>query len=115
LNSTLEKLADLAGTEKPVSSQVVGVHVHQDKSTKDKVWNTTILIEYSFPDRYLLVTAVFQNRNDVIALKGLHLNKMDESIESQARFKWKGQDFVHYFVLTVCVLVPLIILTALVC
>jgi hypothetical protein len=97
----------------PTSSQVVGVHVHQDKSSQDIVWNTSILIEYSLPNRFLLLTAAIQSRNGVIQLEGVHLNKMDESMERLARFKWTGQDFVHYLVLTVCILVPLLILVAL--
>lgn len=106
----LEQVANLLPTEKPRSIRTVGAH--STRMSAASTYNLTF--EYDFGDKWLVVNTVLERRDDRLALQGIHLTPMQQSLEAINRFSFEGKGIFHYLVFALAIGIPAFVLYALV-
>jgi outer membrane murein-binding lipoprotein Lpp len=94
----------------PKSVKIVGVSTSQSGG----VSQDALALEYEFPDRWLLVNMVLQQKAGHTTILGLHSKRMAESLEQANRFSLVGKSLAQYLIFAMAVVVPIFIVAVLV-
>jgi hypothetical protein len=111
LYEALLKMADaLPEKDAPTSRKLVAAQVHTDQDGT----TTNLIFEYDFSGKWVLANVVMLRKPDLVSLVGLSVRAIPESLEEHHRFRLAGKSAVHYVVLALAILFPLLTLYALV-
>jgi len=110
LPAQLEAMARIMPAGAPKAVRTVGSNTVK---TPD-VTTYNFLLEYEYPDAWLMATVVLERREDKLFLKGIHFAPRGQSLEAENHFSLDGKGWLHYVVLACAVAVPLFIVYALV-
>lgn len=109
--SKFDEMARILPAAAPVSVKTVGAHTL--KAPKGDTYRLTF--EYAYPDaKWVLVNTVLERRDGKLFLTGVHFQPLSQSLETQNRFTFEGKGPLHYGVIALAILVPLLVLYALV-
>lgn len=81
--------------------------------TRDGVIEISLTSEYEFSDKWLVANIVMQQQGDSYLVEGVHINPLNTSLEDITRFRFLGQNMVHYLVFIAAIAVLLLDLYAL--
>ena len=107
--STLEKMAAMFPAEQPKGIITVG----SNTSTVNGVTTYSLTFEHEYTGAWLLSNVVFQRRGDQIAILGMQVNPMKQSLKELNRFTFEGKSVSHYIVFALVIVVPVFIVYAL--
>ncbi len=111
LYDALLKMADaLPEKEAPTSRKLVRAQMHTDQDGT----TTNVVFEYDFSGKWVLANVALLRKPGSVSLVGLSVRAIPESLEELHRFRLAGKSAVHYAVLALAILVPLLTLYALV-
>ena len=111
LYAALLKMADtLPEKETPTSRKLVGAQVNTDQEGT----TTNVVLEYDFSGKWVLANVVLVRKPGSVSLAGLSVRAIPESLEEHHRFRLTGKSAVHYVVLALAIVFPLLTLYALV-
>jgi hypothetical protein len=111
LYAALLKMADtLPEKEAPSSRKLVGAQVHTDQDGT----TTNVVFEYDFSGKWVLANVALLRKPDSVSLAALSVRAIPESLEEHHRFRLAGKSAMHYVVLALAILFPLLSLYALV-
>jgi hypothetical protein len=105
---TLTAMADMFPDGEPISVKVVGANVTQNQA----VLNTSITLEYEFPQQWLIANVVTQKIDGVSRIIAFNVTPIPDAVENLNRFTFSGKGIVQYTVLLLAVLSCLIALYA---
>jgi hypothetical protein len=108
LRDTLVTMAAMFPAQEPASAKVVGLRMFVGPDSR----GTSITLEYEFPEKWLLVNVVKQNKGGVASVVGFHVTPVAESLEDLNRFTLANKSTSHYAILFLAVLAPLFSLYA---
>ena len=94
----------------PQSVKVVG---YQRIEQRDMPQLLRISFEYAYPEKWIVSTIVLRKYGTDATIIGLNVAPQTTSLEQQATFTLGGKSLLHYVVLGVAILSPLLILFAL--
>ncbi|MEO8466487.1 MAG: hypothetical protein ABI640_14175 [Gammaproteobacteria bacterium] len=94
----------------PTSRQLVGAQV----STSPEGATTSLVFEYDFSGKWVLANVALLRKPDAVSLVALSVRAIPESLEERHRFRLAGKSPVHYVVLALAILFPLLTLYALI-
>jgi hypothetical protein len=110
LYDALLKMADaLPEKEAPSSRKLVSAQIHTDQDGT----TTNVIFEYDFSGKWVLANVVLLRKPNSVSLAGLSVRAVPESLEEHHRFRLAGKSAVHYVVLALAILFPLLTLYAL--
>lgn len=109
IHNTLVSMAPLVPAGEPVSVKAVSAKV----TCNAGICDNDIVLEYEFPQSWLLVNVVTKRTNNDFSITGFHLNPISESVEETNRFTLVDRKFIQYLFLLPFLLVPLYCLYAL--
>lgn len=111
LYAALLKMADtLPEKEAPTSWKLVGAQVRTDQDGT----TTNLVVEYDFSGKWVLANVAVLRKPNSVSLVALSVRSIPESLEEHHRFRLAGKSAMHYGVLALAVLFPLLSLYALV-
>jgi hypothetical protein len=111
LYDALLKMADtLPEKVAPSSRKLVGAQIKRDQDGT----TTNLVFEYDFSGRWVLANVVLLRKPNAVSLAGLSVRAVPESLEEHHRFRLTGKSAVHYIVLALAILFPLLTVYALV-
>jgi len=110
LYAALLKMADALPEEPPDSMKLVGAQI----TTNADGTTTNLVYEYDFAGKWVLANVATLRKQDSVSLVGLSVRAVPESLEEHHRFRLAGKSGVHYVVLALAILFPLLTLYALV-
>ncbi len=110
LYAALLKMADALPEEAPDSTKLVGAQI----TTNADGTTTNVVYEYDFAGQWVLANVATLRKQDSVSLVGLSVRAVPESLEEHHRFRLAGKSGVHYVVLALAILFPLLTLYALV-
>ena len=111
LYDALLKMADtLPEKEAPSSRKLVGAQIHTDQDGT----TTNMVFEYDFSGKWVLANVALLRKPNSVSLVALSVRPIPQSLEELHRFRLAGKSAVHYVVLALAVLFPLLSLYALV-
>src|SRR5512136_1063076 len=111
LYDALLKMADaLPENQAPTSRKLVGAQIHTDQDGT----TTNVVFEYEFSGKWVLANVALLRKPNSVSLAGLSVRAVPESLEQHHRFRLAGKSAVHYVVLALAILSPLLTLYALV-
>ena len=109
--AALLKMAEaLPEKEAPSSRKLVGAQVHTDEDGTA----TSLIFEYDFSGNWVLANVRMLRKPGSVSLVALSVRTIPESLEERHRFRLVGKSAVHYAVLGLAILFPLLTLYALV-
>jgi hypothetical protein len=110
LYAALVKMADaLPENDAPSSRKLVGAQVHTDQEGT----TTNVVIEYDFSGKWVLANVGIVRKPGSVSLVALSVRAIPESLEEHHRFRLTGKSAMHYVVLGLAILFPLLTLYAL--
>jgi hypothetical protein len=111
LNGALERLI-AGGTQlssaAPVSVKLVGLK----RNTTNDVKRYDLMYEYAFGGRWMIAEVVIVEEGDRREIAGIHAQMHDRSLEQINGFALGNKSAMHYFMLFLCCLSPLVCITA---
>jgi hypothetical protein len=111
LYDALLKMADtLPEKEAPTSRKLVGAQIHTDEGGT----TTNLVFEYDFSGKWVLANVALLRKPGSVSLVALSVRSIPESLEEHHRFRLAGKSAMHYAVLALAVLFPVLSLYALV-
>lgn len=110
LRSKLEEIAKQVPSGEPTNVRTVGAHTNSANS----VTSFNLTFEYQYKDSWLLANAVLERRNGNVVVQGIHLTPRTRSLEAENAFTLAGKSALHYAVLALAVVIPLLVVCALV-
>jgi hypothetical protein len=111
LYDALLKMADSLPEKDAASSQkLVGAQVRTDQDGT----TTNLVFEYDFSGKWVLANVALLRKPNSVSLVALSVRAIPESLEEHHRFRLAGKSAMHYVVLALAVLFPLLTLYALV-
>ena len=111
LYDALLKMADtLPEKETPSSRKLVGAQIRTDQDGT----TTNVVFEYDFSGKWVLANVGLLRKPDSVSLVALTVRAIPESLEEHHRFRLAGKSAVHYVVLALAIVFPLLTLYALV-
>ena len=111
LYDALLKMAEsLPEKEAPSSRKLVGAQIRTDPEGT----TTNVVFEYDFAGKWVLANVALLRKPDSVSLAALSVRAIPESLEEHHRFRLAGKSVVHYVVLALAIVFPLLTLYALV-
>lgn len=110
LDEDMAHTASFLPEDEPLSSKVVGFHVQKSAEGTDR----HVTLEYHFPDRRILANVATRTSPSGLAVIGLEVNVLPDSLENIHRFTFSNKPPVCYAVLPFLLLIPLLIFYTLV-
>jgi len=111
LYDALLKMAEtLPEKEEPTSRKLVGAQI----GTNQEGTTSNLVFEYDFAGKWVLANVALLRKPDTVSLVALSVRAIPESLEERHRFRLAGKSAVHYAVLALAILFPLLTLYALV-
>ncbi|WP_217807109.1 hypothetical protein [Andreprevotia lacus] len=107
--SMLQQLGKLFPAGEP-KIEVVGAHTN----IINGVGNYALTYQYSYPGHWLLASVNLRREQDKLVLQGLQVQRLPAALQDSNRFELTGKPALHYLVLALAMLVPLLIIYALV-
>ncbi|MGE4049469.1 MAG: hypothetical protein AB7F38_00255 [Piscinibacter sp.] len=108
VQSKLAELARVLPEVKPKSVRTIGAHTM--KTDSHTTYNLTF--EYEFPESWVLANVVLERRGQNLVVQGLHLTPNKQSLETVNRFTFEGKGLLHYVVLALALLIPVVVIYA---
>ncbi len=109
-DALLKNAEALPEKEAPTSRKLVGAQVRTDQEGT----TTDVVFEYDFAGKWVLVNVAMLRKPGSVSIAGLSVRAIPESLEEHHRFRLAGKSAVHYVVIALAVLFPLLTLYALV-
>jgi hypothetical protein len=109
LKANLEQLATVLPRGTPASAKLVGAQV----AAMPEGTRTDVVFEYEYSRKWFLANVVTLRKGDAVTLLGLNVRSIPESLEQRHGFGLRGKSAVHYVVLALAVLFPLLTVYAL--
>jgi Phospholipase_D-nuclease N-terminal len=110
LPATLQRMAALVPHETPDSVKLVGALSMRASGRTTR----TLTFEYGFHGTWVLLSVVTQDLSGRTTLMGLHIQRLDRSVEELNRFTLLGKSTLEYTIFILAILLPLLTLYALV-
>ena len=108
------KLADMAtlfpATERPLSVEAVGANTF----ITPELSQDNLTLQFHFSGGWVLGNLVIQRKGDQVAVMGIHVQPIADSLENLNRFTLAGKGWVHLAALVVAILVPSFIIFCLI-
>ncbi len=108
----LEQLASVFPQEEPTDIAVVGSNVFTDLKTNTVTYNLTY--QYEYPQQWVLANVFLERRDDKLIVKGVHAERLAESLQHANRFTFQNKDAARYAILGWTILVPVFIVASLI-
>lgn len=109
-DALLKMAGALPENEAPSSRKLVGAQIHTDQDGT----TTNLVFEYDFAGKWVLANVAMLRKPDSVSLVALSVRAIPESLEQHHRFRLAGKSAVHYVVLALAIMFPLLTLYALV-
>jgi hypothetical protein len=110
LRSTLEQMAALMPDEEPSSVKLVSAQTMKGAQGTTK----NLTFEYRYGEKWLLVNVATQRKGDAFTLIGFNVYPQAQAVTERNRFQLGGKTAVHYVILALAILFPLLSLYALI-
>jgi hypothetical protein len=110
LRSKLEEMARQVPSKEPKSIRVVGTQTNHTNSAT----NFNLTFEYQYDNAWLIANAVLERRDGKVVVQGLHFVPRSQSLATENAFTLSQRSVLHYLVLALAVVIPLLVLYALV-
>jgi len=110
LRQTLEEMAALFPNEQAKNISFVGSHTYTDQNVR----RVNLSLQYEFPSKWLFANIIIEKKGDLLVVKGIHVQPLQDSLEKINRFTFQGQGAIHYIFLSLAIMVGLFIIFALV-
>ncbi len=110
LKDTLSQMADLIPAVEPNRIKLIGAQQHHssDQST------INLSYEYAYANQWLVMQIALRQQNKQTHIVGLKLLPQATSIDRQFKFSLADKSITHYLILTLAILAPILVLTALI-
>ena len=106
-----EEMARMLPSALPTSVKTLGAHTVTSASGE----TCRLTFEYAYPqDKWILVSTVLDRRDGKLLIAGIHFQPLAQSLETLNRFAFQSKATLHYVVLALAVLVPLLVVYALI-
>lgn len=110
LKSNLKILSKEFPKEKPLKVKLVGRQVFKNNYFE----LVSLKHEYTFSGKWLITNIGLKKKEGKIILTGIHAEAFNESLISRNAFKFDNAGSTHYAFLSLAILIPLFIITAIV-
>lgn len=111
IRNTMAELSDIFPAGEPKSVKVVGYHRFEQPGGPQHL---NIILEYEFADSWIVNTLVLKRYGTDVTIIGLGVLSQNTSLQQQATFSLHDKSALHYLVLCMAILFPLLTLYALV-
>ena len=99
-NGQLAFMASLIPAQKPLSIKVVGVHTTAQANLAGSTSSErNIILEYEFPDKWLVVNLVTRRQNGTQTIVVFNVNQLQDSLEHSNRLTLAGKGGENYAIL----------------
>ncbi|MBC3873794.1 hypothetical protein [Undibacterium flavidum] len=110
LRNILQQMADLLPTGEPTVVTLIGAH----RQISDGYTSLNLTYEYGYADKWILANVNIKKSADTMSIIGFSVTPQPNSIEVINQFSLSGKSALHYLILTLAIIFPLITLLALV-
>lgn len=110
LRYQLEQIAAFFPDDSPADIRPVGVMT----DTRGDATEITVTLQYSYPDQWILVDVQQSKSDQGVMVTGINVQPTRDALENFHEFRLADKGAVHYLVLALAVVVPLLVILALV-
>lgn len=110
LHRSLQQMADLIPIGEPTVVTLIGAQRH----IADDYSSLNLTYEYGYSGKWLLTNVAIKKSADTISIIGFSVIPQPASLEEINQFSLSGKSALHYLILTLAIIFPLITLLALV-
>jgi hypothetical protein len=109
-DSKLTEVANYFPEGEPVAIKLIGANVFKSSSA----WQANLTYQYQFKSEWAVANIVLSRENGILIVKGIHVNRLAQSLEEANAFTLSNKSTIHYLFLFCAVAIPLFILYSLI-
>lgn len=111
LQSQLEKVSSFIPAEQPKNIELIGLNT----LTNGDLYRANITFQYEFSSSWLLINVVLEKNGDgKFVVTGFNVNPVMDSLANTNMFSFKNKTIIHYIVLVLTIIIPVIIAVTLI-
>jgi hypothetical protein len=108
MRAELERMTRYYPASAPRSLELIGSNVGQGPGW----WTATLSFQYEFPDAWMVANVVLSRKDGSdLVVKGIHLQRIPDSLEHLNAFTFSGKQPVHYLVFATALLMAAFTIT----
>ncbi|ULU25736.1 hypothetical protein [Dyella terrae] len=104
IDAKLKEVAGYFPAGAPRSAKLVGTNT----VTGNGISRYNLTYEYEFADGWVLGNVVLAGEGDAVRVEGVHVQRMEKSLEAQNAFTLSGKGVAHWITLLACIAIPLL-------